>query len=111
MLFYNTSKSITPKRMLVKRNNPGRKCKIITLISYEKLLITTPIAKLSNSKSSKNNQSSPINKNDIEMKETKVTKKSKDAIIYCMFLFDDYITTCSCNFIFLMLKCNNFMFI
>ena len=54
--------------------------------------ITTPIT-------------SPLNKNYTEMKVTKVTKILKDTITYCMSLFDDYITTNSYKFIFLMIRC------
>ena len=36
---------------------------------------------------------------------TKVTKNSKDAITYCMSLFEDYITMSSCKFTFLIIRC------
>ena len=60
----------------------------------EKNVITTPIT-------------SPINKNenDTEMKVTKVTKNLKDALTYCMSLFDNFIAMSSCKFIFLMIRC------
>ena len=35
--------------------------------------------------------------------KTKVTKIAKDAIAYCMSLFEDYITIRSCKVIFLMI--------
>ena len=34
--------------------------------------------------------------------ENNLTEKSKDTITYCMIMFDDYITTCSGKFIFLL---------
>ena len=86
-----------------KETTPDKNTKIVKLISNEKNETRTPIAKLTNSKYSINNQSLPISKNYIEIKQNKVTKKSKDAITYSMSLFDDYITTCLCKFTFLIM--------
>ena len=74
--------------------NVSEKKTIFDKILNEKNVITTPIT-------------SPINKNenDTEMKVPKITKNSKDAITYCMSLFDDYISMSSCKFIFLMIRC------
>ena len=42
------------------------------------------------------------NNNDKINMKNNLTKKSKDTIIYCMTMFDDYITICSGKFIFLL---------
>ena len=48
------------------------------------------------------NQSSTSNNIDKQNLKKNLTKKSKDTITYCMTMFDDYITTCSDKFIFLL---------